>query len=416
MKLNEKEASWLKAEQLQAVFDALELAGGEVRIAGGAVRNALLGDQLKDIDLATTLEPNSVIKALQSKGIKAIPTGIDHGTITAAIGGKGFEITTIREDIKTDGRHAIVRFGTDWREDALRRDLTINGLYCGRDGTIFDPLEAMEDIKARRVRFIGDARKRISEDYLRILRFFRFFAQYGSGRPDADGLKAVTALKSGLDQVSAERKWSEFRRILGASQPSRTMLWMRTTGVLTEILPESEKWGIDLFPGLEQAEKEFGWSPDAILRLEAIIRPDPTNVARLAKRLRLSNADKSRLCAWADIMVADKLCEEKLDERQFAKLLYRSDLIAVVDQLKLKAAQELLQGNSNKAQCYASAVNFAKSWDRPVFPVRGRDLKSRGMAQGKELGRVLEKLEQAWIDSEFMLSAEALIALAENEY
>lgn len=187
MKLDPDQVPWLFETRLQAVFDAIEAAGGEARVAGGAVRNSLMGEAVVDVDLATTLVPEKTMEAIGKAGLKAVPTGIAHGTVTAVSDGRGYEITTIRDDIETDGRHAVVRFGTDWERDALRRDLTINGLYCDRHGEIFDPLGNLEDVRARQVRFIGKADERIEEDYLRILRFFRFFAQYGAGRPMRTG-------------------------------------------------------------------------------------------------------------------------------------------------------------------------------------------------------------------------------------
>ena len=233
MKLSKHHSKWLFAPSLVKVFDAIESAGGEVRVNGGAVRNSLMGLAVDDIDLSTTLLPQETAKAVDVAGLKSVPTGIEHGTITVVSDKTGYEITTVREDIETDGRHAVVKFGSDWTKDAERRDLSINALYCDRQGEVFDPLNGLEDINSKTIRFIGEASDRIEEDYLRILRFFRFFAWYGEGRPDAAGLKACAKLKSGLESISAERIWMEFRKLLSAPDPSRALLWMRTTGVLT---------------------------------------------------------------------------------------------------------------------------------------------------------------------------------------
>ena len=198
-------------------------------------------------------------------------------------------MTTLRRDVETDGRHAIVHFTTDWREDAARRDFTMNALYCDATGEVLDPLGGLADLRAGRVRFIGEAEDRIREDYLRILRFFRFFAWYGSGRPDAEGLKACARLKSGIATLSAERVWAELKRLLSAPDPTRALLWMRTTEVLQKVLPES--WGIDAVHRLVAAERAEGWAPDPLLRLEAILPPHRARIDALAERLRLSRAE-----------------------------------------------------------------------------------------------------------------------------
>ena len=220
-----------------------------------------------------------------------MPTGIEHGTITVVAGGKPFEVTTLRADVETDGRRAKVSFGRDWKAGRRAARLHHQRALCRGDGTVVDLVGGLADIEARRLRFIGDAEARIREDYLRILRFFRFFAWYGEGRPDAEGLKACARLKEGLGQLSAERVWSELKKLLSAPDPSRALLWMRQAGVLTAVLPESEKWGIDAIHGLIKAEKDLGWAPDPLLRLEAIVPPDAARMKTLAERLRFSTAE-----------------------------------------------------------------------------------------------------------------------------
>ncbi|MCB1454191.1 MAG: CCA tRNA nucleotidyltransferase, partial [Rhizobiaceae bacterium] len=292
-------AKWLADADLQTLLSVLSADGEEARIAGGAVRNALLGEPVTDIDIATTNLPEAVIARAEAAGFKTVPTGIDHGTVTVIAGGTPYEVTTLRADIETDGRHARVEFGRDWQRDAERRDFTINGMYADADGQVVDLVGGLADLQSRTLRFIGDAEDRIKEDYLRVLRFFRFFAWYGSGRPDAEGIKASARLKAGLDGLSAERVWSELRKLLSAPDPSRALLWMRQTGVLTRVLRESEKWGIDAVPGLIDAESAQGWKPDALLRLASMVPPDAKRLAGLAERLRLSNAEAERLQAWA---------------------------------------------------------------------------------------------------------------------
>ncbi|MEM1365144.1 MAG: CCA tRNA nucleotidyltransferase, partial [Pseudomonadota bacterium] len=269
-KLEPEAARFLAEPSLVAVFDALEAVGGEVRVNGGAVRNALMGEEVSDIDLSTDLVPGAVVEAADAAGLKSVPTGMEHGTITIVSGGNAYEVTTLREDIETDGRHAVVKFGTDWKADAHRRDFTVNAIYASRDGTLTDYVGGLEDIRTRTIRFIGEAADRIAEDHLRILRLFRFFAWYGPervGRPDADALRASARMKDELASLSAERVWKELRKLLAAQDPSKSLLWMRTTGVLNMVLPESEKWGIDAVHGLVEAGRGQGWEPDPLLRL-----------------------------------------------------------------------------------------------------------------------------------------------------
>ncbi|HCL64495.1 MAG TPA: CCA tRNA nucleotidyltransferase, partial [Rhizobium sp.] len=265
---------WFRDPALRRVLDLLNADGGEARVAGGAVRNSLMGIPVADIDIATTLEPQDVVERAAAAGIKAVPTGIDHGTVTLVTDGKGFEVTTLRRDIATDGRRATVAFGKDWQTDAERRDLTMNALYADAQGEVIDLVGGLADVEARTVRFIGDADERIAEDYLRILRFFRFFAHYGNGRPDTDGLKACARARSKLATLSAERIWAELKKLLSARDPGRALLWMRQSGVLSEILPETEKWGIDAIPGLVACEQALGWKPEPMLRLAAIVPKD----------------------------------------------------------------------------------------------------------------------------------------------
>lgn len=248
------EADWLNDAPLQALLQALVGEGDEeARVVGGAIRNTLLGQAVADIDIATTALPATTVERAKAAGFKTVPTGIEHGTVTVVANGRPFEVTTLRQDVETNGRHAKVKFGRDWKADAERRDFTINALYCDADGSILDLVGGIADIGSRTLRFIGDAESRIEEDFLRILRFFRFFAWYGDGRPDAAGLRAATRLKAGIEQLSAERIWAEMRKLLAAPDPSRALLWMRQTGVLSLVLPESEKWGIDAIHGLTGA-------------------------------------------------------------------------------------------------------------------------------------------------------------------
>ncbi|MFI3904583.1 CCA tRNA nucleotidyltransferase [Ochrobactrum sp. S1502_03] len=403
-------ASWLCSKPLQALFAALNRDGGEVRVVGGAVRNALLGTKVSDVDLATTHLPEGTVRLAKEAGFKPVPTGIEHGTITVVVQGQPFEVTTLRKDIETNGRHAKVAFGTDWKADAERRDFTINALYATADGDVIDYVGGLADIETKTLRFIGDAEQRIREDYLRILRFFRFFAWYGSGRPEADGLRASARLKDGLSQLSAERIWSELKKLLSAPDPSRAMLWMRQSGVLTAILPESEKWGIDAIHGLVRAEADLGWDVDALLRLESIVPPDAARMTELGKRLKMSNAERARLEAWAR---ADAIKSET-SEQALKKLIYRGSSQAVADRIRLayaSARQEAAASDEAmiRAGGYSRLLDALEKYEPLVFPVTGGDLLALGVEKGPGLGEVLRDLETLWIDSGFSLDRDALL-------
>ncbi|ENR68151.1 CCA tRNA nucleotidyltransferase [Brucella abortus] len=403
-------ADWLNAKPLQALFTALNRDGGEARAVGGAVRNTLLGTGVSDVDLATTHLPEETVRLASEAGFKPVPTGMEHGTITVVVQGYPFEVTTLRRDIETNGRHAKVAFGTDWKADAERRDFTINALYVTADGTVIDQVGGLADIETRTLRFIGDAEQRIREDYLRILRFFRFFAWYGSGRPEAEGLRASARLKDGIAQLSAERIWSEMKKLLGAPDPSRALLWMRQAGVLNLVLPESEKWGIDAIHGLVRTQSDLGWQADPLLRLESLVPPDAVRMEELGKRMKMSNAERARLEAWAR---ADAV-KPGLSEQALKKAIYRGSKQALLDRIRLAyaAARQEAVGSDEamiRAGGVARLLDAAEHYDAPVFPITGGDLLARGIEKGPGLGETLRSLETLWIDSCFSLDREALL-------
>lgn len=407
------QAGWLGDKPLQQLLAALKQGGEEARVAGGAVRNALLGQPVADIDIAATTLPEETIRRAEAAGFKTAPTGIEHGTITVIAGGKPYEVTTLRADIETDGRRAKVTFGRDWKLDAERRDFTMNALYAEADGTVVDLVGGIGDIEARRLRFIGDAEARIREDYLRILRFFRFFAWYGDGRPDAEGLKACARLKEGLTQLSAERVWSELKKLLSAPDPSRALLWMRQAGVLTAVLPESEKWGIDAIHGLARTGKDLGWTTDPMLRLEAIVPPDAVRMKTLGERLRLSNDEAARLRHWTLTITPDA----KMTETELAKKLYYGDRDGYLDRIRLAlAAARTRAVEDNQAMMDAGGLsrllNFTLKWAKPVFPIKGADLAGLGASPGPKLGATLKNLEREWVGSGFTLERGALMERA----
>lgn len=407
--------TWFRDSAVQRILALLNADGGEARVAGGAVRNALMGIAVADVDIATTLRPEVVVERANGAGIKAVPTGIEHGTVTLVLDGRGFEVTTLRRDIETDGRHAVVEFGTDWKADAERRDLTINALYANMQGEVIDLVEGLKDIGSRTVRFIGDASQRIAEDHLRILRFFRFFAYYGSGRPDADGLRACARAKEKLSSLSAERVWTETKKLLAAPDPSRALLWMRQSGVLTQILPETEKWGIDGIHSLVAAEKSLGWEAEPLLRLSAMVPPDGQRLEALAKRLRLSNADALKLERWA----STPMPPDEVTDVGFTRLLYRHGTDGIITRIKLAlaSARAAVEGDpvamsksARLSQLLASAENYVK----PNFPLSGADVVAAGIPAGKRVGEVLKELEEFWISRNFLPERPELAARLET--
>ncbi|UXS02149.1 CCA tRNA nucleotidyltransferase [Agrobacterium tumefaciens] len=402
---------WFQRPALERIFALLNADGGEVRVVGGAVRNALMGLPVGDVDMATTLTPDVVVARAKAAGIKAVPTGIEHGTVTLVIDGEGFEITTLRRDVETNGRHAQVAFGTDWQADAERRDLTINALYADHSGAVIDLIGGLADIETGTVRFIGDAATRIAEDYLRILRFFRFFAHYGSGRPDADGLRASARAKDKLQTLSAERVWSEIKKLLSATDPSRALLWMRQSGVLAEVLPETEKWGIDAIHGLVATEQALNWTPVPLLRLAAIVPPDVERLAALASRLRLSKAEAAFLNHWASAPAADP----DMKETALDRLLYRQGVDGVKARLKLALASARADLSASetamqKVARLSTLLARAEKFQKPNFPLSGADVMAAGIAAGPKVGEVLKSLENKWIEVNFSLDRSALTA------
>ena len=406
-----KDAEWLQDKDLQLLLHCLSEEGEEARVVGGAVRDHLLGRTVNDVDIATTCLPDDVIARVKKAGFKAVPTGYEHGTITVVKEGKAYEVTTLRSDMEADGRHAKVIFGRDWKKDAERRDFTINALYADLSGNVYDEVNGLADIKTQPLRVIGVADDRIQEDYLRVLRFFRFFAWVGKGRPDAEGIKASARLKNGLLQLSGERVWSELKKTLSAPDPTRAILWMRQTGVLSVILPETEKWGIDALHPLIDTEHALGWEHDPLLRLESILPPDRARLIILADRLRLSKAEKSRLLNWAEVGTIQSDCSDM----KLKKFIYYHGRQAVLDQLSLELSSARSHAISKdsalvEAGHFARLREFATTYQIPVLPVSGKDLLALGFEAGPNVGQQLKTLEKLWVDSGFRLDREALLA------
>jgi len=388
---------WLTDAALRRVFAALAAAGGEARVAGGAVRNTLLGEPVSDVDIATTLTPDRIMAAGKKAGLGVHPTGIDHGTITLVAGGKPFEVTTLRIDVETFGRKARVAFTDDWEADARRRDFTMNALYCSSDGKIYDPTKGYEDILRKRVRFVGDPAERIKEDALRILRFFRFHARYGEGAPDRKGLAACISHKAKLKTLSSERIRQELFKLLDARRASATIKLMASRNVLKLLLAPARD--LSAFARMAKIDEAHGLKSDALLRLVLIAKDAIT----LRERLRLTNAETRRLEAIA----AHAAPHPRLRERERRAVLYQLGAEAWRDLVRLGWAWSKDPVASRK---WVELLAFADQWPIPRFPLGGQDLLSRGFKAGPALGRELARLEDWWIASDFAASKDDLLA------
>jgi len=376
---------WLTADATRAVMGALAAAGGAdcARFVGGCVRNAVLGAPIDDVDIATVLTPEAVVRALKAAGLKSVPTGMEHGTVTAISERQPFEITTLRRDVSTDGRRATVAFTDDWAEDAARRDFRLNALYADSDGVILDPTGAgYDDALAGRIVFVGEPEQRIEEDYLRILRFYRFFAWYGRGAPDAAAVAACAALAEGVERLSAERVSKEVLKLLAAPDPRPAVRLMRDAGVLGRILPPSNS--VTLF------EAMVGVSPDPVLRLSALLPADVETVRASANRLRLSNAQKDRLIAAVRAPL-----DPDMNDAQARAVIWREGRQAFEDRVRRAWAAG---GQTARMQ---ALLALAADWTPPKLPVGGRDLARMGLKPGPETGRVLKAFEDGWIADDF---------------
>jgi poly(A) polymerase len=390
VKLDPVNYQWMRAAETRAVMQALD---GNARFVGGAVRNTLMGEVVSEIDIATPLLPDEVIKRLKAAGLGAVPTGIEHGTVTAIANGEPFEITTLRRDVATDGRRATVAFTTDWVEDAQRRDFTMNALYMDADGEVSDYVGGVADLKLNRVRFVGDAVTRIREDYLRILRLFRFHAWYGRGEIEAAALHAVAEEKAGLAKLSGERIQKEMLRLLEAENPAPVLRVMAASGILSEILPGTLQ--IARLSRMTSIDANNFFSPDPVLRLAALL-PDDVNAARaVADRWKLSNADRMRL---EEIAGRQEKIVSYLSIREVRKLLYRIGPKAFKDRVFLRWAEDSKDSNSVQ---WRALLALGDAWTRPHFPLTGRDVMAAGVPEGPLVGRVLSEVEDWWIDADF---------------
>jgi poly(A) polymerase len=399
------QAAWLIEEPLAPLLAVLDRDGEEARIVGGAVRNALLGVPIGDIDIATTASPQDVVRRVEAAGFKAVPTGIEHGTVTVVAVGRPFEVTTLREDVETYGRHAKVVFGRDWRRDAERRDFTMNALSASRDGTIHDYVGGVADIAARRVRFIGEPARRIAEDYLRILRFFRFHAAYGQGAPDPAGIAACIAGRGGLEQLSRERIRMELIKLLLAEHAVPALAVMTEAGLLEQVLG-----GVPLLASasnMVKLEHVLGIAGDPVRRLGALAVSVVEDAERLRERLRLANAEHDRLVSMAD---AWWRIAAGWDEQQARVLLYGLGGERYTDRVLL-AWSRSPEGAADVR--WRALATLPARWTAPVFPLKAADFLARGLPRGPRLGKALAAAEAAWIAQGFPLDAAATAAIAD---
>ena len=398
------DAGWLKEGALPRLLAVLGGDGEEARVVGGAVRNALLGEPVAEHDVATTAVPDEVVRRVTAAGFKAVPTGIAHGTVTVVIAGEPFEVTTLRQDVETYGRHAKVAFGRDWEGDAHRRDFTINALSVTADGMVHDYTGGLADLAARRVRFIGDARTRIEEDYLRILRFFRFHAAYGHGDPDRAGLHACIEGRAGLDQLSRERVRMEMMKLLVAARATPTLVVMSEVGLLMRVLGGVPY--LAAFEMMAKAERAAGLAPDAARRLGALGVAIPEDAERLWLRLRLTNAEHARLAAmgaeWRGLSPAQ-------GEQAARGALYRLKPEHYVDCALLAWARSQASAHD---EAWRGFVALPRRWTAPAFPLKAADFIARGVEKGPALGAAMRAAEVAWVEAGFPNDRAALDAIA----
>ena len=399
------DTGWLKDGALARLLSLLDRDGEEARVVGGAVRNALIRLPFDEFDIATTAVPDEVTRRAAVAGLKAIPTGAEHGTVTVVIDGKPFEVTTLRVDIETYGRKAKVSFGRDWAKDAARRDFTINALSVSADGKIHDYVGGLADIAAHKVRFIGEPAQRIAEDYLRILRFFRFHAWYAHGPPDAAGLHACVVARAGLETLSRERVRVELMKLLVAPRATPTLAVMAETGILGTVLG-----GVPLlasFENMAKVEAAIGAPADAVQRLGALGVATMEDAERLSERLRLSNAEFERLMAleyWWRVKPA-------AGEHAARVLLYQLGTKSFVDRA-LVAWSRSDAGAADAA--WRQLATLAQRWIAPMFPLKAQDFLSRGVPKGPPMGAALRAAEQAWVDADFPDDRAAIEAIAER--
>jgi tRNA nucleotidyltransferase/poly(A) polymerase len=404
-KLASDQVAFLQEKPLAGVLSALNGGAEETRAVGGAVRNLLFGLPLAEIDLASTAEPKTLIERATAAGFKTVPTGIEHGTITVIADGKPFEVTTLREDVETDGRHAVVRFGRDWKKDAERRDFTINAMSLSADGTLHDYCGGLADIEARRVRFIGDADQRIAEDYLRVLRFFRFFAAYGEGEPDREGYLACARARDKLGSLSRERIRAEVLKMLSAKRAPEAMTALADTGIYDRVFANAPE--LPALAKLALIEASLEMQPDALRRLAAVAVRVDEDAAHLRERLRLSNAEYRRLHSMGDRWWQ---LRPSGGEAYARETLYRVGAEEFADRALLSFAHA---DASLADEGWGTLLALPSRWTPPRFPLSADDFIQRGVEKGPRLGKALAAAELAWIAAGFPEDATKLAKIAD---
>ena len=399
------DAPWLKSGPTARVLELLDRDGEEARVVGGAVRNTLLKIPIGDIDIATTALPAEVVRRARAAGIKSVPTGIEHGTVTLVVSAQPFEVTTLREDVETFGRKATVAFGRDWVRDAERRDFTINGLSVDAAGVVHDHVGGLDDIIAKRVRFIGDPARRLAEDYLRILRFFRIHAAYGAGEPDREGYLACIAARAGLASLSAERLRMEMMKLMVAEGAAGAVAAMADGGLLLPIFGGVAYTGP--FAAMIAAERLLGYGPSAVRRLGALAVAVTEDARRLAIRLRLTNAETRTL----DSMGHRWWRLAGMDEATAKRRLYRLGEDRYRDRLMLAWARA---GAGADSAHWRELALLPERWHAPKFPLKAADFIARGIAEGPALGQALRLAEDAWLAADFPLDQPGLKAIADQ--
>lgn len=400
-KLHSENHPWMVAPETVTVMDVLNADGDQARFVGGCVRNALMGRAVDDIDIATQLSPEVACKRLEHAGIKVVPTGLEHGTLTAVCAGMPFEITTLRRDVETYGRRATVAYTQDWSEDAQRRDFRCNAIYCSADGTLFDPVGGIDDAVKGRVIFIGDPRERIAEDYLRILRFYRFNAWYGAALDQA-GHRTCLSMSGLLADLSVERVWKELKKTLDAPDPGGVLKAMQEGHVLSAIV--SAPLDFRLLLSLINADRGKSREPDALLRLAALLGRDAQAMMSLLDHMKASNAEKAR----AERLLASDVhaLGSSSGTRDVRAASYALGSEAVEGRLRLDEAHT--GGDAG------ALIRVAQDFVVPRLPVSGRDLVKAGFERGPQLGALLQQLEQLWIESDFALDRDALLNHAQE--
>lgn len=407
---NLKDRPWVRNRHVKKLFALFREAGFEARIVGGAVRNALLSRPVHEIDMAVNMPPEDVLSLGKSAGFNVVPTGLDHGTVTFIMGeapSRSVEVTSLRTDVDTDGRHADIAFTNSWESDARRRDFTMNALYCNEEGEIYDPLGGIDDIISGKIIFIGDAQERVKEDYLRILRFFRFSAEFGQGTLDKIGLRACTKLQSGLEQLSVERIGQEFLKLLIASHAVPILQQLSNTGIYQRLMPGV--CDVSILKDVIHFEAHFSLAPNPLRRLAAFLLPAYKKGALSAEVVQEKLSLSSRQCRVLN-RIWDFALQgpATLSSDDFGKYIYFWGEDVSLDVMALLYGL----GREKDLSLWNDFFQFNLHFKMPVFPVSGDDLIHIGYAPGPKLGAELKRLEMSWVDSNFTLPPEELLKMS----